>query len=460
MAKKQQSKKRTGFLYRRVKGKDYGLDDPEGAGGIIWLQYRLHGKMTRLSLKTADVKDAEQKRDEIMDPLRSADVSEAYDQLVLKASQAKKKLDEALEGQIPILPLADAWQTYTSPAYEPDCGTANLKRYKSHFDALTEWLADTHSGITKLNEINTAVALEFSAYISSKFGPNTFNKYMNFLCRFYKTLKEPGAIEINPWTSDLIKRKRLTGKTNSKREFTLQELKTLLENCQGDEHTLHAIGAFTGMRLGDCATLKWSEIDLDRCIITRTPNKTKHTSGERIKIGIPPYLFGILSDIPLPKRKGYVLPDIHKLYETDQAALSRKIQAHFIKCGIETVQAGTGEGTKKRAIVDVGFHSYRHTYVSLHAMAGTPMAHVQQLAGHSNPAMTDHYTHISDAAVIQYAQALPDPFKADNTKPTVKDADFEVIEDRTVPDWILEKLRTQTADNWESVRDEVVGGRK
>ncbi|MEA2068819.1 MAG: hypothetical protein U9P12_06440 [Verrucomicrobiota bacterium] len=35
-----------------------------------------------------------------------------------------------------------------------------------------------------------------------------------------------------------------------------------------------------------------------------------------------------------------------------------------------------------------------------------------------------------------------------------------MIKDKTVPKWILEKLRTQTADNWESVRDEVVGTEK
>ena len=47
---------------------------------------------------------------------------------------------------------------------------------------------------------------------------------------------------------------------------------------------------------------------------------------------------------------------------------------------------------------------YRHTFVSLNEMAGTPQAHIQKLAGHTNPAMTDLYTDISDVAAIQYAR--------------------------------------------------------
>ena len=47
-------------------------------------------------------------------------------------------------------------------------------------------------------------------------------------------------------------------------------------------------------------------------------------------------------------------------------------------------------------IVRVGFHSLRHSFVSLCAKAKTPLHIIQKIVGHSSPAMTDHYTH-SDA---------------------------------------------------------------
>ena len=57
-------------------------------------------------------------------------------------------------------------------------------------------------------------------------------------------------------------------------------------------------------------------------------------------------------------------------------------------------------------MVEVGFHSLRHTYVSLHAERGTPAAIIQGNVGHGSPAMTEHYTHISDAAAVEVAKVL------------------------------------------------------
>ena len=77
------------------------------------------------------------------------------------------------------------------------------------------------------------------------------------------------------------------------------------------------------------------------------------------------------------------------------------------------------EGKKKvydkstRAVVEVGFHSLRHTWVSLHAMHGTPQAVIQESAGHANPAMTEHYTHVSIDAARRAAEALNLPQLAD-----------------------------------------------
>ena len=90
--------------------------------------------------------------------------------------------------------------------------------------------------------------------------------------------------------------------------------------------------------------------------------------------------------------------------------LVRKVQAVFKAAGIET-QAVTRQKNKDgtpRKTVEVGFHSLRHTYVSLCANAGVPLAIVQAIVGHTNPAMTAHYFHESDAALQGVLPALPD----------------------------------------------------
>jgi hypothetical protein len=100
--------------------------------------------------------------------------------------------------------------------------------------------------------------------------------------------------------------------------------------------------------------------------------------------------------------------------------LSNRIQEHFAACGVRTIKRGTGfmvekgeDGKKKqvttgkRAVVEVGFHSLRHTFVSLCRESNAPLAVVEAIVGHSNPAMTRHYTHVSELAAATAVNALP-----------------------------------------------------
>ena len=146
--------------------------------------------------------------------------------------------------------------------------------------------------------------------------------------------------------------------------------------------------------------------------------------------------------IPDDQRTGFVLPEIAEEYEDRdrrQSNISKRIQMHFRSCGIATNEPGTGskyhyEGKRKvyektaRAIVRVGFHSLRHTWVSLHAMSGTPQAIIQNSVGHTNPAMTAHYTHTSVEAARRISSALDLPQLAD-----VIDAEIVAEEAELVP---------------------------
>jgi integrase len=153
----------------------------------------------------------------------------------------------------------------------------------------------------------------------------------------------------------------------------------------------------------------WSEVDLARRIISRIPNKIKNRSSnpQAVKIGISEHLHRGLSQISPEQRKDYVLPQMAEYYLNNKRdRINRMIKKHFENCGLKTVKDGTGEGTGKRAVIQYGFHSLRYSYISHHAEAGTPQAIIQANAGHANPAMTEHYTKISDDAALRVATAL------------------------------------------------------
>jgi integrase len=272
-------------------------------------------------------------------------------------------------------------------------------------------------------------------------------------------LEEPARLKDNPF--ERIRRKQL--KTNVRRELSIAELKAIIEKAEGELQTLFMLGTFTGLRLGDCCTLKWGEVDLDRGLIRRIPNKTAK-SGKPVTVGIPAALYAKLSETPKVKRKGYVVPKYAELYNhTNEKGepirrplITREIKHIFEKCEIQTQQDGTGKPTDenrnavdtgKRAVVDVSFHSLRHTWVSMQAEAGTPQAVVQSIIGHSNPAMTAHYTHIGEGAALEAAKVI-----------TLNEP--KQIESRVVPPWIQELAETMTVENLEEIKAVLVGGKE
>ena len=152
------------------------------------------------------------------------------------------------------------------------------------------------------------------------------------------------------------------------------------------------------------------------------------------------------------------MPDVAAAYEHEQSGVCKAIQAHLEKCGIQTIQPGTGfervkdkngkpkwHHTGKRAVVLAGFHSLRHSFVSMHAQAGTPQAVLQKLAGHGNPIMTEHYTHISEATARQSAAALPTII-----------GEAPAPRRDPLPAWAVELVKGMTKKTWQETRAELL----
>ena len=86
--------------------------------------------------------------------------------------------------------------------------------------------------------------------------------------------------------------------------------------------------------------------------------------------------------------------------------MSKRIQKHFRNCGIETNEDAEN-GQRKNRIARVGFHSLRHSFVSLCAASGVPQVAIQELVGHGSPAMTAVYSHSNDEQKASAISALP-----------------------------------------------------
>src|SRR5439155_25145001 len=155
-----------------------------------------------------------------------------------------------------------------------------------------------------------------------------------------------------------------------------------------------------------------------------------------------------LAATPADKRGDYVLPETAAFYNRRTDLVTDMVQRHFAGCGLKPHRPGTGKDGK-RAVVEVGFHSLRHTFVSLCRDSNAPLADVESIVGHNSPAMTRHYTHVGELAAGRAVAMLPSVM--DDAKPNGS---------ATGPEDALSKAQAiaekMTAKNWKAKRTELL----
>ncbi len=377
-------------------------------GSIWYVRWRFERKLYRVSTKTSRRAKAEKIWRDLTEDFASANRLAVRERVAAKVNAIKGEIAAASAAR-PALSLRDAFDAYAAAPERSDCAMVTLDHYESQFSRFVAWMARVRPDATEMRQVTHDDAALFLAELDRTASPGTRNKYLVLLRSVWRVLGARALCRGNPW--DGITRRRQS--PHSRRELTPDELRAVLAAApEGEMRLLFALGTYTGLRLGDCATLHWPCVDLDAGFIQLVPHKTE-AHRTVVRIPIHPDLAAMLGAVPPRARRGPVLPECAALYGRDPSALSRRISAVFRAAGIETVTGGMDKGRRregqdgKRARVDVGFHSLRHTYVSLCANAGVPLALVQSIVGHTSPAMTQHYFHADDDALRRAAAALP-----------------------------------------------------
>jgi integrase len=441
-------KRRTGRLFRH------------GAGyAVAWT---VNGKRFFRSLRTAGgqpitkLKDAETARAEVMAPFRAGDDAAVLANIAGKLAVATAEAARAEDETAPALRIVNAWDAYAAAQNRPDSGPRTLAGYEAQWERFAKWMREKRPDCPALRHVTPETAAEYAADLSANVGANTHNKHLFALSLVFRTLAEHPEAR---YTADpFAKVRRKVAVAVSRRELTVEELKRVCAAADGELRTLLAIGTYTGLRLGDAATLRWQETDLTRGAIIRVPRKTGRHNPKPVTAPIHPALAAVLAETPDGKRRGYVMPGFASMYLRDGSALTKRVQAHFAANGVQTTREGTGftrlekpgprgklwQHTGKRAVVEVGFHSLRHTFVSLCRQSGAPLAVVEAIVGHASPAMTRHYTHIGEAAARASVAALPSVL-GDDAAPVALPAPAGEAAALLAPDQLRAKVRELAA---------------
>ena len=309
------------------------------------------------------------------------------------------------------LPVAAAWDRWLSMPNKSRFGkpSANtLAGYTAIWNRFKKWVEKQK--IAHLHEVTRVHGQSYMADVSaSGVTERTYGAHLKFLRSVFNVLEDQAGIAENPFAKLTVPELQ----TQSREAFTAEELKTICTKASGDWKYMIAIGLFTGLRLTDVVHLKWANIT-DR--ITVTPAKVKRRKGGKAKIEIPLHatLARLLEQLKKErggKPAGYLFPAMVAEYEKSRPAVSAAFCA-FLKdtCGIAiTAEKDDGAQRKRRASAK-GFHSLRHSFVSMCAMAGVPQATTQRLVGHASPAMTQLYSHATAEQERQAINLLPAEF--------------------------------------------------
>lgn len=247
---------------------------------------------------------------------------------------------------------------------EPDLKSSTKTTKLQRFRKFSAWWKDRDC--RKLSDADCRRFLDSLGTGKSQ----TVNNYISDLSSVWQASPELD----NPWTEKLRRKSNVEHKS----PFTREEISALITHCAKTGNTFWRVavilGYYTGMRLKDVIFFSRFDIRSDG-YISIIPEKTART-GKRVSIPIFPKLREELDKLTPEAGTGYYFPDMVKRYNSSRASVSKLFQNLLHDSGLY-----------RRGL---GFHSLRHTFVTLAKNAGIAMEDIQAAVGHDSIALTEN----------------------------------------------------------------------
>lgn len=371
-----------------------------------YARFKVNGKDIWISTKTKDPREArrfantkrmlargEASIDDLFTNLQTMLADLPQDKQDSKRQELSRRI---VQGKAVSLPVSETWQAWLNSPLKGNPSERTITGYSAIWKRFSGWIVGYK--VKFLHEITALNAQDYSADLwKSKVSPATYNAHVKFLRAMFKTLKLKAGLILNPWAEIKTMEKETQGREN----FTPEELAAICSKATGSFRYMIALGLYTGMRLGDVVNLRWDNIGKDSIQII--PLKTRR-KGKKISMPIHPVLRAMLNELKAQASDsepahnashsdagGYLFPAEREAYAKEVSAVTIRFQQFLNDCGIKTTEAGGAH--RRKAIVRKGFHSLRHSFVSLCAANRVPQVAIQELVGHGSPAMTELYSH-------------------------------------------------------------------
>ena len=222
-------------------------------------------------------------------------------------------------------------------------------------------------------------------YKNSLYG--ALSTMLNFAKNILKVIKDNPASEVSRFKS--------RGEINTSMQFwTYEEYQKFIKEVDKPVFKmLFETLYFTGMRLGECLALNWTDLSNSYISINKTISKEK-VNGERIIT--TPKTVSSIRKVKLSKE----LNDDLLLYKKECSKIINFTEKTFIfGCHMPlsptTIDRYMKKYCDRAGIKKIRIHDLRHSHASLLLSNGVPITAVQNRLGHSDPSITlKHYAHL------------------------------------------------------------------
>jgi len=231
--------------------------------------------------------------------------------------------------------------------------------------------------------------------------PNTCNHRVKIIRMAFTSARRQGLITHNP--AEAVEMLPVDSEP-VKQPFTVEQIKALLRNAQGDWCGAIMVALYTGARLQDVADMRWESVDLQKKWISFRAGKTK----QRLKLPMHEALHEFLLELPAADSgKAFLFPSLAGKSSGGGSGLSTAFSRLMERAKVRGEIVHERKGEAGRSVSTLSFHSLRHTLVTLMANAGVLVEVRQKFTGHASAEMNQHYTHHEIETLRAAVEKLP-----------------------------------------------------
>lgn len=348
-------------------------------------------------------------RTEALDQIRRLDLTKAVEFGMADASVLKAETDD-------LLPLDDGRTRYMAhvarPAIQGGAAPKTAQRDKPVFDKSAEFA--TGAGVRYWQHVTKDVLSRYGKWLEDRdYHDKTQYIELTVLKQALKWMIED---ELLPATNNFrLPLKKPTG--TSTYCYTPEQVRAIIAHCRADDG-LHWLAdvvvalSFTGLRISELAALRWSDIDLDKSLVSLTDTNRRSRKSKRHEARstkshrdrtLP--IHGELR--PILERLSH-LPDGRVFHGPLGGKIKPDTVRNVLTREVLTPLAETFPAVADAPGISAGrLHSFRHFFCSMSANNGVPEQMLMAFLGHRDSEMIRHYYHMQQDEARKQMNKLP-----------------------------------------------------